>query len=392
MANYKEQAQEALDRYDALVAKHAEFENRSLSETEVAEERSLNAEIDSALAEVRDANASATREAEAAELRSKVAGLHVVTRSESNGSTSISEEIRSAVRSGAKTIDVSGGRAVSRTTEYRAAPVVGSAGGNYTNDQFVTAVMTAFAENTAIFRAGAKVFQTTSGESIAAPKVSNINSALTAQGAALPATADATNKTLNAYKYGAIVEVSRELVEDTGVDLAQLIADLAGDNVAGNVNADFMIGNGVNKPQGVVLGAGVGATAASATQVSVADLNALYFSVKDSARGKGVWFMNQATAAQVSALPGWYQSLDSSYGQLLGRPIFTDPNMDVAGAGKKSVVFGDPSKYLVRQVRGLRIETSADYLFGNDLVAIKVVWRGDGIVTDTNAIKVLTHP
>ena len=386
----KTRAEEALKNYEALVAQHSEkFENRSLTEEEKVEERALNADIDAALEEVRSLNARAEREVEAAELRNKVAGIQLSTKP---ASKSFGEELRSAIQN-KKGLDVVGGRIPASMSEYRAAPIKGTAGGNYTNDDFVTAVMTAFAENTSVFRAGARILPTTSGENILAPVLANIAGAQTAAGVALPATADNTSKTLSAYKYGAVALIANELVEDTGVDFAELVAGMVGDNVSGVVNADFVVGTGSSEPQGITVGAGAGHTAAGAAAITEADLYSLYYSVKDSAKNRGVWFMHPATAAAIRALEGLWSTNPASDNPdlLLGRPVFTDSNMATMAASAKTVVFGDPKAYTVRVVRGLRVQYSDEYKFGDDVTAVKVVWRGDGVVTDPNALKVLTQ-
>jgi HK97 family phage major capsid protein len=73
----------------------------------------------------------------------------------------------------------------------------------------------------------------------------------------------------------------------------------------------------------------------------------------------------------------------------LGRPLFTDPNVDAPGLSKKSVIFGDMSKYFIRDVAGVRVERSVDFAFQNDLVTWRFILRTDGDLIDTTgAVKV----
>ncbi|MGV9360647.1 phage major capsid protein [Amycolatopsis sp. NPDC003731] len=391
MKTTNERLQDALKAHEDLVNKFNGLAGGEVTEEVRSELDELDTQIEARAAEIDKLEARVASEAKVAETRSRYAHIvDVAPKTREEGK--LAEELRSAILEG-KSFDVVGGPVVSNMAEYRAAPVK-AAGGNYTNDDFVTAVMTAFAENTAVFRAGARVVTTSSGEPIDAPVVANIGAALTAEGAALPETADATKKTLSAYKYGAIADLSKELVEDTSVDVVGLVAGLIGDNVSGAVNADFIAGNGTNKPTGLIVGAGAGVTAAGVSAITDDDLYGLYYSVKDSARNRGAWFMHPTTAAALRGLSGVWTINPASDNpeQLLGRPVFTDSSMETPGANKRSIVFGDPKAYFVRSVRGLRVERSDDYKFGNDLVAVKVVWRGDGVVTDPNALKKLTHP
>ncbi|WP_410657841.1 phage major capsid protein [Amycolatopsis sp. lyj-112] len=391
MKTNKERLQDALKAHEDLVSKFNDLAGQEVTEEVRSELDELDTKIEARAAEIDQLEARVASEAKVAETRSRYA--HIVDAApQKREEGKFGEELRSAILEG-KPFDVTGGPVVSNMAEYRAAPVK-AAGGNYTNDDFVTAVMTAFAENTAVFRAGARIVTTSSGEPITAPVVANIGGALTAEAAALPETTDNTAKTLTAYKYGAIADLSRELVEDTSVDVVSLVAGLVGDNVSGAVNAHFIAGTGSSQPQGLIVGAGAGATAAGVSAITEADLFALYYSVKDSARNKGAWFMHPTTAAALRSLEGLWTINPAADNpeQLLGRPVFTDSSMETPGANKRSIVFGDPKAYFVRSVRGLRVERSDDYKFGNDLVAVKVVWRGDGVVTDPNAIKKLTHP
>jgi HK97 family phage major capsid protein len=75
---------------------------------------------------------------------------------------------------------------------------------------------------------------------------------------------------------------------------------------------------------------------------------------------------------------------------LLGAPLITDPNFVTTGAGAKIMAYGDPSKYLIRQVKGLRVVRSDEYGFDRDVVAFKVTWRGSGDLFDTASVKALT--
>jgi HK97 family phage major capsid protein len=73
---------------------------------------------------------------------------------------------------------------------------------------------------------------------------------------------------------------------------------------------------------------------------------------------------------------------------ILGKPLYTDPNMPAVGAAAKSVLFGDFSTYFVRQVEAIRFERSDDYAFNTDLITYRAILRGDGDQVDTTgAIK-----
>ena len=73
---------------------------------------------------------------------------------------------------------------------------------------------------------------------------------------------------------------------------------------------------------------------------------------------------------------------------LLGKPVYTDPAVAGVAVSARSVLFGDFSRYFVRQVKDIRFERSDDYAFNADLATFKCVLRGDGGLADqSGAIK-----
>lgn len=106
--------------------------------------------------------------------------------------------------------------------------------------------------------------------------------------------------------------------------------------------------------------------------------------------------MNDSTAAAVRKLkdPGgdhylWERSLTAGTpDMILGRPVVIDPNMPSIGLGAKSVLFGDFSRYFIRDVSSIRFEASTEFAFDRDVIAYRALLRTDGDLADsTGAIK-----
>jgi HK97 family phage major capsid protein len=108
------------------------------------------------------------------------------------------------------------------------------------------------------------------------------------------------------------------------------------------------------------------------------------------------WLMRDATIATVRKLKDsqnqylWQPSMQiGAPDVLLGKPVFTDPNVAATATSAKSVIFGDMSAYYVRIAGGIRFERSDDFAFQSDLVTFRCIVRGDGILADqTGAVKV----
>jgi HK97 family phage major capsid protein len=99
--------------------------------------------------------------------------------------------------------------------------------------------------------------------------------------------------------------------------------------------------------------------------------------------------MKDATLANVRKLKDttnqylWQPSIQAGVPDtLLGKPVYTDPNVAAVALSAKSVIFGDFSSYFVRLAGGVRWEVSNDFAFNTDLVTYKAVLRGDGILAD----------
>ena len=273
-----------------------------------------------------------------------------------------------------------------------------TAGGNTVPTTFYGRLVEHMVEVSGVLAAGPTLLETASGESIEVPTTTAFSTAaLTAEAAAIAESDPAfAKRTLGAYKYGATIQVSRELIDDTAVDLLGFIAAQAGRAVGNALGAALVTGSGSSQPAGVATQATAGKTGA-ATTPTTDDLIDLMYSVISPYRASSscCWMFRDATAAHLRKLKDnngqylWQPSL--VLGQpdmLLGKPVATDPNVAAADNSAKSVLFGDLAAYWVRLAGGVRFERSDDFAFSSDLVTFKVVARADGMTVDqTGAIK-----
>jgi HK97 family phage major capsid protein len=278
-----------------------------------------------------------------------------------------------------------------------------TAGGNTVPTTFFGQVWEHMIENSAILQAGATIINTASGENLEIPvTTAHSSGALISEGSTLTESDPAfAKRTLGAYKYGLSIQVSSELVADTGFDLLGYLARQAGRAVGNALGVDLVTGNASSKPSGIVQTASTGVTGATtgASGAFTADeLIDLYYSVIAPYRASTscAWIMRDATLARVRKLKGsdnnylWQPGLQvGAPDLLLGKPVYTDPNVAAVATSAKSVIFGDISAYHVRIAGGVRFERSDDFAFQNDLVTFRAIVRGDGILADqTGAVKV----
>jgi len=264
-------------------------------------------------------------------------------------------------------------------------------------------------EVSGILQSGPSVLNTAGGESLQIPKTTaHSTAALTGQGATLP-TADPTFNmvTLSAYKYGIMLQVARELVDDTAVDLQGYLAMQAGRAVGNALGSDLINGNGSSKPAGLInatsaspaVTGGIstagytGMPTGGATYANLVDME--YSVIAPYRQSKSCYWI-----AADKTIGGFRKIVDSqsrpiwepstvlgSPDLLLGKPLVADTFMPAVGANAFSLAFGDFAQFFIRLVGGVRFERSDDYAFGSDLITYRCLLRGDGTLVDTNAVK-----
>jgi len=245
------------------------------------------------------------------------------------------------------------------------------------------------------------ILNTAGGENLQIPSLSAYSTGTVSSEAALIGESDPTFnafKTLGAYKYSFLTQISREMVEDAGVDILGFLATQTGNALGYAVNGALTTGTGTVQPTGIVTAAGSGITGGTGvTGAFTADnLIDLVYSVDTAGRtlpGTG-WQMNAKAISAVRKLKdnaGQYlfsPSLSADARDLLlGYPIFENPAMADPATSAKSVIFGHLPSYFARTVGGLRLDRSDDYAFQNDLITFRATMRVDGNLIQTSHVK-----
>jgi HK97 family phage major capsid protein len=242
------------------------------------------------------------------------------------------------------------------------------------------------------------IINTAGGENLQIPSQATYSSGTAfAEGSAIGESDPTFNSfvTLGAYKYSFLTQISRELVEDAGVDILGFLAEQTGNALGYTVNNALTTGTGTVQPTGIVTAAGSG-VAGTSLNPTADNLIDLVYSIDTAGRrlpGAG-FMMNSASIANVRKLKdGQGQYLFSpSLGAdardlLLGFPIFENPGMASAASAAKPVIFGHLPSYMVRQVGGIKLDRSDDFAFSTDLITFRATFRVDGNLPQTSHIK-----
>lgn len=252
----------------------------------------------------------------------------------------------------------------------------------------------------AIRQTNVRIVTTASGENLDMPTVATYGTAaIRGEGSALAENDPTFGKvTLGAWKYGQLVQVSRELLDDSGVDVLSFVAEDAGRALGIATGNDYLNGNGSNKPLGALAAYATGVTGQTgATGLpSYGNLVDLVYSVAAPYRRRGAyWMFRDATVGKIRGItdttgqPIWTPTMiPGQPDRLLGYQVIEDPAIAAMATGVVTGIFGDFSGFVIRDVGTMRFERSDDFAFDADLISFRAVMRTDSDVLDTRSLRV----
>lgn len=276
-----------------------------------------------------------------------------------------------------------------------------ASGGNLVPTDFYNRLVAHLIEVSGVMQANPTVINTAGGETLQVPKTtSHFTAGIVSEASAITTSESQFGQiSLGAYKYGALFQISRELLADEGVDLEGYLAMNAGRALGNAMGQHFIVGTGTGQPSGIVVGATGAVTGASGAggAPNSDNLIDLFYSVISPYRASRscAWLMSDTTVGRIRKLKDttgqylWQPSLVvGAPDTLLGKPVYVDPYVAQVATGGKSVIFGDFSQYFVRLAGGVRFERSDEWSFDKDLVTFRTLLRADGALVDlTGALK-----
>ena len=204
--------------------------------------------------------------------------------------------------------------------------------------------------------------------------------------------------TLRAWKYGTLIRVSRELLDDSAIDLVEFLGRQVAVSLGTAINNSMSLGTGTVQPQGISAAAGSGVTGGTGVSgvPTFDNLIDLQHSV-DSAYASQpsvAWQMRRATVGAVRKLKdtagNYLYSPAASSGSpdlLLGDPILENPYVAATATDAKSVLYGAMSSYHVRVQGGIEVTRSDEVYFTTDEVGFRARILVDGALGQSEAVK-----
>ena len=185
------------------------------------------------------------------------------------------------------------------------------------------------------------------------------------------------NTTLDVYKYSSKkIALPWELTQDSFLDIEGYILEVLARRIGRLQNTHFTVGTGTGQPYGLVAGSTVGKTGTTGQTLTVIydDLVDLEHSLDPAYRRNAKWMMHDSSVKVLRKVkdsqsrpifvPGYETGAPGGAPDtLLGRPIVVNQDVAVMAANAKSILIGDFSKYVIRDVMDLTLFRMTDSAF-----------------------------
>jgi len=200
-------------------------------------------------------------------------------------------------------------------------------------------------------------------------------------------------ETFTPVKRGLIFKVPMELVEDSDMDLINLLTTHFSTRFSELEEIDFLLGDGANKPFGLLCAPFQANTVASGGTITPENVIELPYKVRSVYRGKGMYMMHRNVIKAVRLMRDG--SGGAGTGQFLWQPsfvagqpptvngfavgeseYFTDYSAS-GGAGKPLMLFGDLSQYWIIDRKSYSVQVLSEKYAENDQIGYKLRKRYD---------------
>ena len=201
-------------------------------------------------------------------------------------------------------------------------------------------------------------------------------------------------------KSGGLVKVSRELLDDSAINLPALLSQVFQEAAGQFEDVGIISGNNTTQYAGIMSDASVAFyTMANATSVVGADLLGTYYALNAQHRANASWVMKSTIAALINSIAitaAGVHSIPSLTAApadfILGKQnVLTDVTSGLGGnitSTEKIAIFGDFRQYYIFDRVGFTIRRNDDLYMANDQVGFFATRRGDGQVGLAAAFKI----
>ena len=201
---------------------------------------------------------------------------------------------------------------------------------------------------------------------------------------------------LSALKLGALVKVSREFIEDLGVDVMAYLTDVLSKAFAKKEDHDILFGTGTSSSKTALRGIATNQTANVVTAASTTTVT--WEEVKNLIQMLKSYRTNATLVCGQAFLDICHSFKDGStymfpqgqpINQIYGVRVVVSDEFPALAAGAVAAIVGDFSYYHILDRMGLEITTLNELYAANDQVGIRALERLDGDMGIKDAFAVL---
>lgn len=166
---------------------------------------------------------------------------------------------------------------------------------------------------------------------------------------------------LNGFLAGALVKISRSLINNSDFNLTNFIVDRMSYAIKRWLEGQLLYGT-YQKIEGLS-GVTLSVTAAATSAITADEIIRLHDKILDDYQSNAIWIMSSATRTALRTLKtnaGIYilnDDVSSPFGNtLLGKPVYVSDNMEDMAAGKTVIYYGDMSGLATKIVENMEIQ------------------------------------
>jgi len=254
----------------------------------------------------------------------------------------------------------------------------------------------------AVYRVS-QVMRTATTENLKIPIVDDTGNAAMLVGTGVPMTSvdpAVSSVTLSCYTLcSKPVVVNRTVLRDSAVNLERILSQVLSDRIGRTANSYFTKGTGASEPRGLLASSGgvpTRVTTAASNAITFGEILALYFAVEEQFRTRGTWMGNTSTILYLRSLadndgrPLLIENpVTGMPATIFGRPVVENPDMDAIAAGKKVLIFGDFSRYVIREIPQIRLKVLEERFAEYDAVGLMAFYDFDASLVATSNTKAI---
>jgi len=201
-------------------------------------------------------------------------------------------------------------------------------------------------------------------------------------------------------KSGGLVKVTRELLDDSAVNLPSLLSQIFQESAGRFEDVGIISGNNTTQYAGIMSDTDVAFhTMAGSTSVIVADLIGTHYALNAQFRANATWVMKSAINSLINQIQvtgngvtGVENITAAPSAFILGRPVVDTDVVSGLGATitstEKIAIFGDFRNYYIFDRVGFTIRRNDSLYMENDQIGFFASRRGDGQVGLAEAFKI----